>query len=269
MLLLKLKAIAAAAILAAPVSYGLAHRAPPARNLAGPDMIELRTGTVTYKPAGDYTRADKPANAPVVTVKLAAGVTIMTHQVTRDEYLRCVDDGGCPAVAKASLPPPNRPMVGVSWRDAHAYAGWLSRKSGRRYRLPTDVEWAFAAGSRFRDEGWPDFDNADPAKRWLAQYEREAQEEIAATPRATGSFGGNEQGLLDVAGNVWEWTDTCFARIALDAGNHSVAETRNCGVRVVEGRHRTYVTDFVRDARAGGCAVGTPPANLGFRLVRD
>lgn len=269
MLLLKLKAIAAAAILAAPVSYGLAHRAPPPRNFAGPDMIELRTGTVTYKPAGDYTRADKPANAPVVAVKLAAGVTIMTHQVTRDEYLRCVDDGGCPAVDKASLPPPNRPMVGVSWRDAHAYAGWLSRKSGRRYRLPTDAEWAFAAGSRFRDEGWPDFDNADPAKRWLAQYDREAQEEVDAAPRPIGSFGGNEHGLLDVAGNVWEWTDTCFARIALDSGDREVSETKNCGVRVVEGRHRTYVTDFVRDARAGGCAVGTPPANLGFRLVQD
>jgi hypothetical protein len=44
--------------------------------------------------------------------------------------------------------------------------------------------------------------------------------------------------------------------------------TENCGVRVVEGQHRTYVTDFIRDALAGGCAVGTPPANLGFRLVR-
>ncbi len=269
MLLLKLKAIAAAAIVAAPVSYGLTHRVPPGRSFAAPEMIELRTGTVTYKPAGDYTRADKPANAPVVALKLAAGVTIMTHQVTRDDYLRCVDDGGCPAVDKASLPPPNRPMVGVSWQDAHAYASWLSRKSGRRFRLPTDAEWAFAAGSRFRDEGWPDFDNADPAKRWLAQYDREAREEVDAAPRAIGSFGSNEKGLLDVAGNVWEWTDTCFVRIALDAGNRAVGATRNCGVRVVEGRHRTYVTDFVRDARAGGCAVGTPPANLGFRLVLE
>jgi hypothetical protein len=40
-------------------------------------------------------------------------------------------------------------------------------------------------------------------------------------------------------------------------------------VRVVEGQHRAYVTDFVRDARAGGCSVGAPPTNLGFRLVRD
>jgi hypothetical protein len=43
----------------------------------------------------------------------------------------------------------------------------------------------------------------------------------------------------------------------------------NCGVRVAEGAHRAYVTDFIRDARAGGCAQGVPPANLGFRLVRE
>jgi formylglycine-generating enzyme required for sulfatase activity len=87
--------------------------------------------------------------------------------------------------------------------------------------------------------------------------------------RQIGSFGANENGLLDVAGNVWEWTDTCFHRIALDGVGSPGASTTNCGVRVVEGQHRTYVTDFIRDARAGGCAVGTPPANLGFRLVRD
>jgi hypothetical protein len=40
-------------------------------------------------------------------------------------------------------------------------------------------------------------------------------------------------------------------------------------VRIAEGQHRSYVTDFVRDARAGGCAAGLPPSNLGFRLVRE
>ena len=46
-------------------------------------------------------------------------------------------------------------------------------------------------------------------------------------------------------------------------------ENANCGVRVAEGAHRAYVTDFIRDARAGGCASGVPPNNLGFRLVRE
>jgi len=43
----------------------------------------------------------------------------------------------------------------------------------------------------------------------------------------------------------------------------------NCGVHVVEGFHRTYMSNFIRDGKSGGCAVGTPPDNLGFRLVHD
>ena len=47
------------------------------------------------------------------------------------------------------------------------------------------------------------------------------------------------------------------------------ASIDNCGVHVLEGRHRAYMSNFVRDGKSGGCAVGTPPENLGFRLVRD
>ena len=58
-------------------------------------------------------------------------------------------------------------------------------------------------------------------------------------------------------------------RTKLDDSGHAISKNSNCGVRVAEGQHRTYVTDFIRDARAGGCAVGVPPDNLGFRLVRE
>ena len=58
-------------------------------------------------------------------------------------------------------------------------------------------------------------------------------------------------------------------RSVLNDAGETISSSPNCGVRVAEGQHRAYVTDFIRDARAGGCAVGVPPSNLGFRLVRE
>jgi len=266
MLLMKLT-LPVAAALAAPIAY-MAATLVPAETIE-PEMIALEAGQVIYPPAGDFMRSGKPVNAPPKTVYFARGLRIMKHQVTQAEYLKCVGDGGCPAAVLPGPASADAPMVGVSWRDATDYATWYSDKAGKLYRLPTDAEWAFAAGSLFRDEGLPDVDSTDQAQRWLARYESEfAGEPIDKMPRTIGSFGANENGLLDVAGNVWEWTDTCFVRIGIRDSGEQTVNTTNCGIRVVEGRHRTYVTDFIRDAQAGGCAVGKPPANLGFRLVR-
>jgi formylglycine-generating enzyme required for sulfatase activity len=236
--------------------------------VAIPDLVELLPGSFSHRAAGDFSRSGRPANAPIVTVRIDHPIFIMKAEVTAADYKRCADDAACAAVeddAEAYYA-----AINISWRDAVAYAHWLSRKTGVQFRLPTDEEWAYAAGSRFHDEGWPEFATDDPAQRWLARYEAESERSAPKALQPAGSFGVNENGLRDVAGNVWEWTSTCFRRVELGAGTEMpTVRTENCGVRVVEGEHRTYVADFIRDARAGGCAVGAPPANLGFRLVRD
>lgn len=232
-------------------------------------IVEVRAGNVAYRVAGDFTRNGKQAAAPLRQIRFDKPLAIMKHQVSAADYQRCVDDGACRALDRGVAIAIDRPAVQVSWHDANAYAAWLSRKTGERYRLPTDEEWAFAAGSRFRDDGLP-VDNADPSRRWLARYERESERGGGGTePRAFGSFGVNENGLADLSGNVWEWTSTCFNRSVLDEAGAIVSNRPNCGVRVIEGQHRSYVTDFIRDARAGGCAAGLPRDNLGFRLVRQ
>ena len=250
--------------------------APLLNDAAAPDaglrdrqaFVELRRGTASYRAAGDFTRAGKQAASPLVTVRFDTPLTIMKHQTSSADYQRCVDDGACQALDRDVIVAVDRPAVQVSWHDANAYAAWLSKKTGEQYRLPTDEEWAFAAGSKFRDDGLP-VDENDPSKRWLARYELES-DRLPADPQAHvfGSFGANENGLLDVGGNVWEWTSTCFVRTLLDDTGGVLSKNSNCGVRVAEGQHRSYVTDFIRDARAGGCAAGLPPSNLGFRLVR-
>jgi formylglycine-generating enzyme required for sulfatase activity len=232
-------------------------------------MVEVRAGNVAYRVAGDFTRNGKQAAAPLRQIHFEKPLFIMKHQVSAADYQACVDDSACRALDRGVAIAADRPVVQVSWHDANAYAAWLSNRTGERYRLPTDEEWAFAAGSKFADDALP-VDEDDPSKRWIAKYERESERTAGAKDaRAFGHFGVNENGLADLAGNVWEWTSTCFTRYRLDDAGETISGKANCGVRVVEGQHRSYVTDFIRDARAGGCAAGVPPDNLGFRLVRE
>ncbi len=229
-----------------------------------PPTVTL-SGDWDWRPSGDWRRDGLRVDAPLTRLD-AAPVEIMTYPVGRDDYAACVAAGACLASAVAGEG--DLPQTEVNWRDAHAYAGWLSRQTGYAWRLPTDAEWQRAAAERFRDR--PEADTAaDPSRRWLADYAATAgADRPDATLRPRGSFGVNSRGIADIAGNVWEWTDSCVENVKLGADDRVLQRSEFCGARVVEGQHRTALIDFVRDARAGGCAVGLPPDHLGFRLVK-
>jgi formylglycine-generating enzyme required for sulfatase activity len=263
---LKLKLAVIAGALSAPMMlYSLAS-APIEHER---ELVELAPADFSYRMAGDFSRAGRPVESPRASSRLPARLRIMKRQVTVTEYRSCMEAGACPRIVVADARP-DLPMVGVSWQDAEAYAAWMRRTTGLNYRLPTDQEWTFAAAESVREELTPLVDPSDPAQAWIARYEAESARaaSVASAPQPVGTFGENSNGLLDVGGNVWEWTETCFIRGTFDGGSLRVTNT-NCGVRVVEGAHRAYMTDFIRDPRTGGCAAGVPPANLGFRLVVD
>lgn len=244
---------------------------PIAPHLPLPQTATIPSTTLTHRLDGEYNRAGRPVDAPLVAIRIGKPLVIMRYQVTAADYALCVAAGACKRLdsraARGDLP-----ATGVSHGDASDYAAWLSRETGMSWRLPTDREWAHAAGSRFIDDAkGDDPDEANPARRWLANYEREAARKAASSsaPRPVGSFGANEHGVHDMAGNVWEWTQSCLRRVTLDAAGDIVSETTNCGVYVVEGQHRAMMTSFIRNPKSGGCSAGTPPDNLGFRLVKE
>ena len=199
----------------------------------------------------------------------ASGTTRTIHvakyEVTIAEWDRCAADGGC------SFTPRRRPwqgedhpVTGVSWLDVQQYVRWLSRETGQEYRLPMEREWDFLARDVVEQEAEKLWD--DPRLAWAADYANFAKRKKKAT-EPVGHFGANRHGIHDLDGNVWEWTDSCRRRHGPEDGGGARA---NCGgVRVLTGKHSTYQSEFIRHVPLGGCSIGYPPANLGFRVVLD
>lgn len=237
-----------------------------------PATVSIAPRPYSYRAPGDFIRGRAVVDGPLVAVESPAPLEIMKFQVSAADYARCVADGACRKAEPRRPGEGNVPVTGVSFDDATDYAAWLSARTGETWRLPTVAEWAFAAGSKARDPALEiETDANDPAARWLATYERQSALGLgaAATPKPLGSFGENEFGVADLAESVWEWTASCDSRTALGAGGETVSFIESCGVRLLEGRHRTPMSAFIRDAQGGGCSGGAPPDNLGFRLVRE
>lgn len=245
---------------------------PDEANVGAPKTITVQPGNFVYREAGEFYRDNYAVDGPKGERRMPRAVNIMKYQVSAADYDLCASEGTClPRDAKAAKGT-DIPATGVSYDDAVAYAVWLSQKTGATWRLPYDEELAFAAGSRYFDDALGvSADSRNPALRWLADYERETARKASRDPRPQpfGSFGESENGLADFGGNVWEWTATCLRRVNLDEAGKQVATDESCGIYIATGKHRTPLSSFVREPKNGGCSVGTPPDNVGFRLVRE
>lgn len=240
-----------------------------------PEMVSIAAGKFQHRLDGEYYRNGFAVDAPIEEITVAAPLEIMKYQVTAPDYDACVRALTCrprePGYAPDADAGRDVPATGVSYEDAVIYAKWLSERTGETYTLPTDTEWGYAAGTAFVDDALGiDPDNQNPALRWLADYNRETARKSSRdpAPKTIGQFGSNEHGIADMAGNVWEWTSTCQRRVEMNSDAVAAKEDTICGIYVVEGKHRSPMSSFVRDPKTGGCSVGAPPDNLGFRLVR-
>jgi sulfatase modifying factor 1 len=106
----------------------------------------------------------------------------------------------------------NYPVVGINWEDAIAYCQWLSQKTGKNYRLPTEAEWEKAARGGLEGQHYPwGNEEFNAGGRYRANAGSESDNDrirkqdgfLFTAP--IGSFPPNGYGLYDMAGNVWEW----------------------------------------------------------------
>lgn len=262
--------VALASIVVVTVSAAVALWPDQSVRLNSPETIRLAAAQQEYRPAGDFRQGTRVVDAPKQR-QVAPALDIMKHHVTEAEYALCVAENACLPVPSAGRT--DFAQTGINHIDAIAYATWFSERSGQHWRLPTDAEWLRAAAERGSEDGFSaEANGTDPSRRWIAAYLREVdlrgEADLAAHP--IGHFGVNTAGVADMSGNIWEWTETCFQNGTLSPdGTTILTQSDYCGVRAVQGKHRAFVIDFIRDARSGGCAAGVPPDYLGFRLVRE
>ena len=245
--------------------------------MTGSDRAEREYGYTLDEAAYGHSRTrerrwyEREAERQFVTT---GAYEIMRDPVTNAEYARFISDTGhaAPDVDPATwasyrlihpyprtrrhawvegkVPEGRRshPVVLVSREDAQAYAQWLTRKTGRRWRLPNEVEWEKAArGIDGRVFPWGD--EYDSAR--LNSHDAGPFDTVAV---GTFPHGASPLGMLDAAGQVFEWTATSagVGRAIVKGGSW---DDRGCGVCRPAARH--------------GRPTGLKHILIGFRLVRD
>ena len=188
-------------------------------------------------------------------------VFVQVQETTIYEWNQCYLDGGCTLELRPPIGgnPKEFPATGINWLDAQDYVRWLSKESRHPFRLPTSVEWFEFARNVVPETPDPIF--TDSSLAWASAYQIE--ESIDRTLKSSGAWSTSIDGIVDLDGNVWEWTQDCYD------GNTNTSRETACAAYVLGGEHRAVVSLLVRDSARGGCAVGTPPAHLGLRPVTD
>ena len=172
----------------------------------------------------------------------------------------------------------NHPVVCVSWDDGIAYASWLSKKTGRHYRLPSEAEWEYAAragdtaGRYFGDAPICEFANVrDQSKKKLRSTGQflECNSGFSNTSPVA-SFPPNGFGLYDMLGNVWEWVEDCWGSYGDAPGDGAARENAVCRERVRRGGSWNSLERYLYNAGTRGR--GLPDARwdwYGFRVASD
>jgi formylglycine-generating enzyme required for sulfatase activity len=224
---------------------------------------------LTLIPAGSFEMGSNEMfefEKPVRTVSIARPFYLGTDEVTFAQWDACVAEGGCShRPSDRNLGRGKRPVTDIHWNDANAYIVWLSYKTGRTYRLPTEAEWEYAArGGTTTAYPWGNSIDKEMANclGCNAQPRRQASE--------VGQFPPNRFGLRDMAGNAAEWVADCWSENYRAAPRDGSAYApAGCRERVLRGGSFNNDPRYLRSAARFKYESDVRFYTNGFRVVRE
>ncbi len=262
-----------------------------------PEMVVIPAGTFRMgSPPDEAGHSDD--EGPVRHVTIDRNIAVGRFEVTREEYAAFVEATGRAVVpgcyveetgdwerrSDRSWREPGyrqtdrHPVVCVSWDDARAFTVWLSRRTGRTYRLLSEAEWEYAARAGTSTAGfWGndsalacDFANVHDRTRKSVigiSWDPHACDDGAARTAPVGRYRANAFELHDTVGNVWEWAADCWVEDYQGAPADGTAWNRGpCDGRLLRGGFWYYGPNFNRAAERTGVATAERFFDVGFRV---
>jgi formylglycine-generating enzyme required for sulfatase activity len=226
-------------------------------------------------PAGSFVMGQTPGASPQAggalpqhPVTIAQPFAVAMSEVTFDEWGACVTYGDCDVASRdGNWGRGSRPVIGITWDQAQQYAAWLSRITGKSYRLLSEAEYEYATragGTTF----YPWGNSVQLNGQVMTNCNGCGSQWDGKQTAPVGSFPKNQFGLQDMLGNVTEWVADCYH------GNYVGAPTdgsvwvgdANCG-HLVRGGSYDSPAQYISSATRA-ILVGTESLGTSFRVAR-
>lgn len=272
---------------------------PPGQRVVGPDPAKGKKPGESFRdcpecpemvivPAGKFMmgspvteKGRRDNEGPQHEVTIAKPFAVGRFEVTFAEWDACLKEGGCKErVQKDIWGRGKQPLLYVSWDDAQEYLDWITKFSGRRYRLLSEAEWEYAARAGTKtayawgaEIGKGNANCGDCGVQWekYAYTVPVGPNTILSRTIPVGSFQPNKFGLFDMHGNVEEWVEDCW--IAGYEGSPLDGSARtysaSCGTRVSRGGSWMSLPSALRSAARSDSIAGVRSITWGFRVARD
>lgn len=218
---------------------------------------------------GPYTMGNNksdPTERPAHRVSIKAPFALGKYEVTVGEWNACVEASVCPEVPSLADADDKLPMRDVSWDEAQLYLNWLSKVSGKAYRLPTEAEWEFAARGGSSTRYWW----GEQMRGGNASCRNCGQPWDADSPPPVGSFVANPFGFFDMNGSVWEWVTDCWHSSYHGAPKDGSAwALPNCPTRVIRGGSWREDESYMLPTTRFKYDASVRQSQNGFRVARS
>ncbi|MEH6579119.1 MAG: SUMF1/EgtB/PvdO family nonheme iron enzyme [Amphritea sp.] len=179
---------------------------------------------LVYIPRGQFSMGDAegqgfPNEKPAHQVQIKRAFYIAKYEVTFEEFDRFTDATKRSRINDQGWGRGKRPVINITWHDAQAYVKWLSQQTGKKYRLPSESEWEFAARAGTSTDYWW----GNNMVKNNANCKGCGSRQGGKRTMPVGSFKGNAFGLFDTAGNVYEWTGSAYTKDYRNSSSNSSA----------------------------------------------